>query len=68
MRELTLNKVEIENCKKFIKEHSEECAEMRISPSGGVHYIFYSGGIGNVVMASCNFCKKERDITDYDSW
>lgn len=58
-----LNDVEQKNAEKEAKKHRKECLLSLFE------YTFnQNGGIGTGVRMTCLHCKKEFDITDYDSW
>lgn len=55
-----LSKKERERYEEFRKKH-RECRSL-------VEVSFIPTGIGNIVKVKCNGCKKNKDITDVDSW
>ena len=61
-----LSDIEKESAKSFQEKHKECYIDTAIG--GQFEYRFGPTSIGHVITIKCLFCKKKKDITDYDSW
>ena len=64
--EFTLNENEEQKAREFRKKHKKCYVDTAIG--GQFEYRFSPTGLGSVITIKCLFCKKKKDITDYDHW
>lgn len=56
-----LNDVEMDRYNEFRSLHGQSCKDT-------VSITFTPTGIGINIVAKCNGCNEEQDISDYDTW
>jgi len=62
-----LDPKESEVVNKWWSKH--KCSKRYAGAIGGaLSYKITPTGIGTVLKAECGWCKKEKDLTDYDVW
>ena len=70
---IILTEKETEDWYNFCKDHKDCCKKYLnrefFSTTGGQHTLIITPtGLGDCVVAKCNSCGKEKDITDIDNW
>jgi len=57
-----LSQKEEKSAKDWQKYHKGICTYRSFS------YVFTPTGIGDAVYIRCDYCKKQKEITDYENW
>lgn len=73
MKTFTLSEKEEQSAKEWYEVHRKKCIKAKFDSLNkrkeiSVSYEFFPTGLGEVSIIKCQHCKKEKNITDYDSW
>jgi len=59
---------EVTTYREWEKNHKETCGKTKRLKTNNLAFIFRPTSLGDCITVKCEWCKEEKDLTDYKSW
>jgi len=63
-----LSEQEVITYREWEKTHRETCKKTKRLKTNNLAFIFKGTSIGDTSSVKCDWCKEEKDLTDYTNW